>query len=287
MTARDIGGILSIVAVFAACTPRDHPQAAAAEKTGDSVYARAPHLVTITASDFAFDAPDQIPSGLTTIRLVSAGKEMHHVSLVKLNDGKTIADFMQTLKAPGPPPSWAVARGGVNPPAPGGSTEVIQNLEPGRYALICFIPSPDGVPHFAKGMVRALTVAPENGTSAPPPAADIVVTLSDYQFTSSVPFTAGTHVIRAENTAAQPHEIVLVRLAPGKSAGDIATWMEKQVGPPPGEPVGGVAGLERGTEAYIPVNLTPGDYALLCFLPDAGDGKPHFVHGMMKQFRIT
>jgi hypothetical protein len=37
------------------------------------------------------------------------------------------------------------------------------NLTPGNYALICLIPSPDGVPHVAKGMMVPIEVA---GTSS-------------------------------------------------------------------------------------------------------------------------
>jgi hypothetical protein len=31
-------------------------------------------------------------------------------------------------------------------------------LGPGRYAMVCFIPAPDGVPHALKGMVSEFTV---------------------------------------------------------------------------------------------------------------------------------
>lgn len=27
--------------------------------------------------------------------------------------------------------------------------------------------------------------------------------------------------------------------------------------------------------------------AFLCFVPDAGDGAPHFVHGMMQEYVVT
>ncbi len=34
----------------------------------------------------------------------------------------------------------------------------------------------------------------------------------------------------------------------------------------------------------MPVELTPREYGLICFLPDAQDGKPHVAHGTLKQF---
>jgi hypothetical protein len=36
----------------------------------------------------------------------------------------------------------------------------------------------------------------------------------------------------------------------------------------------------------VTLTLTAGEYGLLCFIPDAKDGKPHFVHGMIKQFVV-
>jgi hypothetical protein len=244
-------------------------------------------VVTVTATEFSFDAPAEIPAGLTTIRLVSNGQELHHATLIKLEDGKTYNDFVQALKNPGPPPAWAVEHGGPNPPHPaGGVAEVTQTLEPGNYAIVCFVPSPDGTPHIAKGMMRPLTVVPSTTPPAPEPEADVTMKLTDYAFTMSKPLTAGKHVIRVENSGPQPHEVVLARLAPGKTAADLAKWIEKMEGPPPGEPIGGVAGLHTGGHAFITVDLTPGEYALLCFLPDTKDGRPHVAHGMMQDIKI-
>jgi hypothetical protein len=35
------------------------------------------------------------------------------------------------------------------------------------------------------------------------------------------------------------------------------------------------------------MEFTPGEYGMLCFIPDAKDGKPHIAHGMMKQFTVN
>jgi hypothetical protein len=113
------------------------------------------------------------------------------------------------------------------------------------------------------------------------------VTLSDYKFDLSQPMTSGTHTIKVESTAGQPHELVLFRMDAGRSAKDLLGWMPKMQGPPPGHALGGVTPMEAGHAVYFTVNLTPGKYALFCFLPDAGDGKPHFVHGMMQSIDVT
>jgi hypothetical protein len=32
--------------------------------------------------------------------------------------------------------------------------------------------------------------------------------------------------------------------------------------------------------------ITAGNYALICFVPDSADGKPHALHGMVKEFTV-
>lgn len=267
---------------------------AAAATGAPRVASHAPpaRVVTITARDYAFDAPDTIPAGLTSFRLVNRGPELHHVQLIRLEAGKTMADFLGALRQGGPPPGWAHDVGGPNTPVPGGESNTAVELAPGRYAIACFIPSPDGKPHFVKGMVRELIVAPARSASTrgartvTPPARRTTMTLSDYDFTLSAPLVAGAQTVRVRNVAAQAHEVLFVRLQPGKTAAQAAAWAEKPEGPPPGAPVGGTTGIRRGGWNDVSLTLEPGEYALLCFLPDAKDGKPHVAHGMMKQFRV-
>ena len=83
------------------------------------------------------------------------------------------------------------------------------------------------------------------------------------------------------------HELQLLKLAPGKQVEDFAHWAETGMkGAPPAEPVGGVVGLDKDGRGSFTLNLTPGDYGLICFIPDAKDGKPHLAHGMMKTIKV-
>ena len=70
----------------------------------------------MTATDYSFDAPAEIPAGLTTFHLVNKGPSIYHVQLVKFGEGKTLDDFKAAMKAPGPPPKWVTMEGGPNPP---------------------------------------------------------------------------------------------------------------------------------------------------------------------------
>ena len=44
--------------------------------------------------------------------------------------------------------------------------------------------------------------------------------------------------------------------------------------------------LARGGVASFEADLAPGHYGMICFLPDAKDGKPHHEHGMIQEFGV-
>lgn len=243
-----------------------------------------PNVVNVTGEDYKFDAPDVIPAGMTEFRFTNKGPSLHHLAVLKLNGGKTVDDLRGALANPGPLPSWVKEYGGANAPVPGEESNVTLNLAPGNYALICFVDI-GGPPHFAKGMVRPLRVVPPKN-AAPAPTANVTMTLFDYNFRLSNPIRAGTRTIRVRNAGKQHHEVQLVQLAPGKTVKDVLDWLGKPEGPPPGKAIGGVAGMEAGMTEYFTANFAPGRYGLICFLPDAKDGKPHLAHGMVKAITV-
>jgi hypothetical protein len=247
----------------------------------------APHEVVITTTEFSFRAPDTIPAGLTRIRLFNKGSEPHHVQLARLDDGRTIGELRDSLTAKAALPSWVTFVGGPNDPAPGAPSEVIVSLVPGSYAMLCFIPSADGVPHLAKGMIRDLVVAPAPpiGTQ-PEPHADARLALDDFGFELTPGLRAGRRTVRVENIGPQPHEVVLARLSPGKTLADALSWLEHRKGPMPGEPYGGTVALQAGQVNFVTADFPRGEYILLCFVPDSGDGRPHVAHGMIRQISV-
>ena len=248
--------------------------------------AASPREMVVRTRDYSFDAPTTVPAGATRIRLINDGPDFHHVWLIRLEEGRTVGELVTSLQERPVTPAWAVDVGGPNTPgAPGASTAAVVDLAPGRYALVCLIPGPDGVLHIMKGMVRELTVEP-TADPAPMPAAEIVVSMDDYSYAVSAPIRAGRRTIRVENLASQAHELVLVRLREGKRAEDFLQFLGTREGIPPGTMIGGVTGLSRGEANLITVDFQPGTYAFLCFVHDAGDLRPHFMHGMARTFEV-
>jgi uncharacterized cupredoxin-like copper-binding protein len=247
--------------------------------------------VTVMASDFKFDFPDTVASGLTTFQLMNHGPELHHMQIIRLEQGKTMADFQAAMQSHGPPPAWVSFLGGPNAGVPDGrsSTIVTTNLTPGQYVALCVIPSPDGKPHVAKGMVKPFVVKASGPAVAQAgiPKADYVMTLYDYNFDLDKPLKAGRRTIQIKNTAKQFHEAFIAKLPPGVPPTALLEWMAGGMkGVAPAMPAGGIVGLSPGQENFLTVDLEPGEYALYCFLP-APDGKEHVAHGMLKQISVT
>jgi uncharacterized cupredoxin-like copper-binding protein len=272
-------GLVAAAAVAAAACSRAEATPAQA--------AVPPRVVTVVARDFAFQVQDEVPAGLVTFQFQNRGANLHHMAIMKLDEGKTLQDLFAAFQAGGAPPAWAHDMGGPNAPDPGSDANATLMLEPGSYALLCFVDIPDHVPHLMKGMAKLLRVTPAVVPAASRAiAGDVTMTLTDYAFTLSKPITRGVHTIRVENPAAQSHEVELVKLAPGKTVQDLVAWIADPQGPPPGSALGGIAGMRYGVVQSFTHDFAPGEYGLICFLPGP-DGKPHFMHGMMQQFTVS
>lgn len=251
---------------------------------------RAP-IVTIEVGDFAFTKlPSSITAGWTRLRLVNRGTVLHHMQLNKLADGRGVPDMLRDFKPGFPLPVWMTGAGGPSAAWAGQTIEMLVDLEPGNYGVICWVPAADHQLHIQKGMIGRLTVVPR--TQPDPvsaPRSTITITALDYNWTISSPVSRGTQVIRFDNRGPQPHELVIVRLADGKTMVDARDWAERgQTGVAPGVMLSGVAALSPGRSAFVTNTFSAGRYALLCFVPDQKDrvGHPHVHYGMMKEFTV-
>jgi hypothetical protein len=286
MYRRMLPALLLTAGVLAGCKPERTAAQPGSSARADAASA-APAVVTVTATDYKLAVPASIPAGVVTLRLVNHGKELHQAQLVRLADGKTMADLEAALKQAGPPPSWATFVGGPNAVVPGQESASTSELTPGSYVALCLIPGPDGVPHVMKGMAQPFQVTGSSAQAALPAAQD-TIRLVDYAFELSRPLTAGHHTILVVNGGPQTHELVLLRMTPGKTVKDFAGWVDAGMkGPPPAMPMGGVAALENGDQSVLSVDLPSGEYGLVCFVPDARDGNYHLLHGMGETFQVS
>jgi len=245
--------------------------------------------ITIKAADFSFDAPARVEAGRVKINLVNDGQEPHHAQIIRLNDGVTLEQLQTALQEdPLAALSLAVAVGGPGVIDPGLSSQVTLDLSPGQYVLLCFVPGHDGVPHLAKGMVRPLEAVVHDGhdhAPAPQPAANMTVKLRDFEFPLPSRIKAGSQVWQILNEGSQLHEIMLIKLAEGKTLEDVQAFMQSPHGAPPFVNVGGFQAIHPGQTGWLNLDLTPGEYVALCYVPDE-NGKAHIEHGMVQAFSV-
>lgn len=262
--------------------------------------------IHLAASDFAFSLPDTVAGGLIRFHFTNDGQEDHHAQFIRLNDGVTHAQFdsvynavMEAVPTEGEGAymrllDFAAVAGGPALTAPGGQAAVTLDLAPGEYILLCFIPSPDGIPHLAKGMRRRLTVADPPAAAPEPPIAAGRVDMADFAFSELPAMDSGPVVLEVTNSGQEPHEMVVMRLEGVTLEQAMAMMMAPPppegaapAGPPPFRFVGGMQGLMPGQRGWVTLDLPPGEYALLCFISSpANEGRPHFALGMARSFTV-
>jgi uncharacterized cupredoxin-like copper-binding protein len=112
--------------------------------------------VDVTALDFTFEFDGTIAAGRTSFVLTNQGDQAHFLLVVKMADG---VDLQAALESDDD--SSFVGFWETGTAAPGGSDEevVTFDLEPGDYAMLCWIPGADGLPHVFHGMAVPFTVS--------------------------------------------------------------------------------------------------------------------------------
>jgi hypothetical protein len=250
--------------------------------------------VEVLARDYAFSAPDTIPSGWTTFHMVNEGNEPHFFLLNRLPDGKTIEDYGAEVGAPFDSvwnalasgavdkpeagamlgrllPAWyadVVQTGGVGLLAPGRTALATARLEPGSYVMECYVKTPDGTFHSALGMVLPITVSAELSDQEPP-TPDLSITLTNEALSvEGVPSkgeqTVAVH-FEEHPVAGLGNDVHLVRLD-GTSVEEVVPWMDWMNvdglrAPAPAPFLGGTQEMPLGETAYFRAVLEPGSYA--------------------------
>ena len=271
-----------VVLSLAACRGRsDAPSRAATRPAGP---------IRLVANEYAFASlPDTVHSGWHEFMVVNQGTQPHMAVIARLDGGKTFSDYLAGVKANTPMP-WLREVGGVNAVLPGDSLVIAADLPAGRYIASCYVADSTGILHVLKGMASTFTVA-TSGAGVPAiaePTGDDTVHLTSYRIAFASPPVSGRHIFRVEDVDSidANHDLVIVRLQEGKTPQDVMTWLTSMRGAPPFSTAGATTGIEPGRHDYIHVNLTPGRYLALCFMPDHTDGKPHYMHGMTAAFTV-
>lgn len=128
------------------------------------------------------------------------------------------------------------------------------------------------------------------GDAEPAEGAQVVeVVGTEYAF-EGVPETvpAGPVAFRLTNEGEEEHELALGKLVEGKTMEDVLAVEGDPVEAGVVEELLGNVWTPGGeTSGYLNVELEPGTYGFVCFVPSAEDGQPHAAHGMTATFTVA
>ena len=242
----------------------------------------------VVSGEYAFElSATTVAPGRLPVRLRNDGVEPHQLMVARLHDGVTLEEYLAAFEDDSETAAAALVdeAGGVNAVDPGATRTGYADLEPGSYVVLCFLPTPDGPSHLHAGMVAELTVV-DAPVLEDPEAVD-EITMVDFGFALPVGGVAEPGTYRVVNEGPSDHELVLMRVDEGKALGDVAAYLQGGFrGEPPLAFVGGAGGVEPGADTYVDLDLAPGDYVAMCFLPDPATGKRHAELGMVSTFTV-
>lgn len=255
--------------------------------------------IAVTPTTALEDLPAQVAPGYTTFALESPADNGAIVGVYRLKDGVTLAEFQPALEAvdrafngegdPVEAINAALELGDIVidlDAEPGQSQRASVVLAEGEYVLD-HAPYPMEEGALPARSYHTFTVSGEVQADTPTP--DVEVRMVDFAFALPAGIGAGEQVWRVINAGEQLHHMVVLRLNEGATTQDALAWLESEDGPPPGEPAAYVGIMSPGYSADYTLDLTPGRYVAICFMPDhRGDatGQPHFMLGMVQEFEI-
>lgn len=242
----------------------------------------------IQASEYAYDVPDRIEAGLTTVALENEGELAHHAQLARLPEGMTLEAWLGLMQENPPAAIQAVTYvGGPGLLDPGLRQEVVLDLLPGTHLVISFVFDAEGVPYLAKGMVKLFeVVAPSTAAKIQPMESNGTVELLDFSFILPAEIGAGPQVWEVVNEAQEIHEIMVLKLADGKNLHDVMAFLQTPDGEAPYVNLGGFQAITPGESGWLKLDLEPGEYVVTCYVPGAETGDPHFAMGMIQSFTV-
>jgi uncharacterized cupredoxin-like copper-binding protein len=125
---------------------------------------------------------------------------------------------------------------------------------------------------------------PTTGDTGDATAADL--STSEYAFIPETQdVTDGNVAFNVSNVGGEEHEVFIAKVPEDL---DIEQALQSEEQPEGVEDIGSIVGLLPGTEATLLFqdDLTPGRYALLCFVSNA-EGTPHAFLGMIGEFTVV
>lgn len=254
--------------------------------------------VVVTGTETGFEGPAEAPAGTVLLTFENIAPFPNGFTLIKLPEGVTLEDLMPPAPASPAAAEDAPAEEGF-PPAlydaawaggvfamPGQTAQAVVMLTAGDWLMLGQdLSQPPSM----------LTVTGEAGEAPTAPEGAVEVELKNYQIILPDTIPAGPSIWSVTNTGDEPHEMFITktpeRLTVEQAEKLLA--MPEDATPEPGMPnpeefidAGGIAPISNGQTAMVEMNLEPGHYVAVCFIPAKESGEPHAMKGMVTIFSV-
>jgi hypothetical protein len=251
------------------------------EESGSGGGGTAPTAVALELSgagkDLKMSAPKSVAAGVAELSFQNSTRKESDAQLVRLDGDRTPEQALTAAEAWASEgktlPEWIHLEGGVGSVPANGSGTAIQELVPGRYLAVS----------IATNAFTEFEVTESAGQSELP-ATEATVDEVDYSFRARG-LSGGTTRVTIANKGEQPHFVAASRIKAGKTLADVRKFVRTEQGPPPVdfEQSWDTSVMDGGKEQVVELQLEPGRYALLCWVPDRAGGPPHAVKGMISE----
>jgi len=259
------------------------------------------------------DAPSTLDAGFYLISFSSEGDYSGYMDIVQPPAGLDEATATELALAAGrddlAQPGWTYV-GGTNTFQKGVPVSFAVYLKPGEYSIAASYYLEDSeeimklVPLTVTDAATPVAGSPAASPAASPvatnaPEADVTLEMTDnleYIVSPDV-VPAGPQIWEITNTGMHhSHHVVMFGVPDGVTAEDIiAEFSALFAGTPPAEssisasmmPAGYAALQSGGQTTWNEFDLTPGTYAVICFIIDIETGRPHLMDGMVTTFTVA
>ncbi|MGH2747084.1 MAG: hypothetical protein ACRDKB_04060 [Actinomycetota bacterium] len=213
------------------------------------------NVVEVGLTEYAFGMPDDVTGGVVTFEFANKGSEPHEMGLVGIEGDRGLEDVMKAIEKGGFPP-WAEDLSGIPAISSGIETSMTRELDEGTYAFMCFLPTPEGEPHVAQGMVSVFGVTGTSDADLPEPDLRIAVTDDGFEVPE---IEAGTYTVELANDGTKLHELAFISFEPGKGEKDLGRWFNSGYeGEAPAVFPGGVKAIRPGSSVIVTLRFESG-----------------------------
>lgn len=288
---------VAVLALAVACSGSGAEQAAAPEPTAVPPTAAptepAIPVVAIEAGDDGLQVADVVPGGIVQVDITNTGSNPAAVTLFRMKEGHTrqeVNEFKAVADA-NPEAFFGLFElagfiHGIEGIAPGATSTFYADLGTGEFIL-----SDDAHPERDLTFFKADEVV---GTTEP--AATVSVDMVDFAYTMPDTVPGGQGLWEFTNSGDQWHLAVMTAYNPDVTPEQLLALFgepgEVPADAPEVQVMGGLPPMSPGERVWIEMDLPPGEYQLLCPLPDivamaeGGEPLPHLLHGMQRRFTV-